>query len=310
MATQPVLVLSEQAQTYARLLEEAGVASLTAGGVAALGAEHAGCAVALGEPHLLAAALPALPGLRWAQSTWAGVTPLLPAAAAGLQVTGVREVFGAQMAEYVLGYLLAHELRVLERMHWQRERQWQPALSGSLAGKTLGIMGTGSIGSAIARSASAFGLNLLGYSRSGAAVEPFSAVFGPGGLQAFLGQLDYLVSVLPHTSETQGLLGARAFAAMRAGTVLVNVGRGSVVDEHALADALDSGHLGAAVLDVFQQEPLPAGHRFWNTPRLVITAHVAAHSYPADIAALFLDNYVRWQQGQPLLHRLDAQRGY
>lgn len=308
-----VIIVSEEAEAYQRLLAASlpeGVALSAHRDAAEAAAAWSGQAVALGEPHLLAGILPGMPAVRWVQSTWAGIKPLLPAARAGIAVTGVKGVFGPQMAEFVLGYLLAFELRLLERVDRQVERQWWPEDNGGLQGRTLGIMGTGSIGAHIAMRCRPFGLRLLGFSRSGDPAEPFERVYGRDGLDDFLGQLDYLVTVLPDTPETDGLLSAAALAALRPGAVLVNVGRGSVLDEDALADALHARHLRGAVLDVFRSEPLPDAHRFWDTPNLLLTAHVAARSYPRDIARIFADNYRRFTAGEPLSGQVDPQRGY
>lgn len=311
MAAAPqVLVLSEQAAEYAAELRAAGIDCLAAVSVAELDERHRPCKVVFGEPQLVSGALAQLPRLAWIQSTWAGLTPLLAAAQRGIAVTGVKEVFGAQMAEYVLGYLLALELRVFERRQWQQARSWRPELSGRLAGKTLGVMGTGSIGAAVARQAAGLGLRVLGYSRSGVAREPFAEVYDRRRLADFLAGLDYLVAVLPHTPETDGLLDHAAFQALPPGAVLVNVGRGSVLDEHALLAALHGGVLRAAVLDVFRQEPLPAQHPFWTAEGVYLTAHISAHSYPADIARIFIMNHGRFRAGEPLRYRLDPARGY
>jgi len=266
--------------------------------------------VVLGEPHSVATVAGAWPELRWVQSTWAGITPLLPLARSGVAVTGVKEVFGPQMAEFVLGYLLARELKLLERVARQQAREWWMEDNERLAGRTLGVLGTGSIGAHIAGVAAALGVRALGCSRSGAPVAPFERVWPVDGLHEFLSGLDYLVSVLPDTPDTDGLLSREALAQLPAHALLINVGRGTVLDEDALADALEAGALGGAVLDVFRQEPLPAAHRFWTTPNLLITAHIAARSYARDIGALFLDNYRRFAVDQPLRHLVDPVRGY
>jgi phosphoglycerate dehydrogenase-like enzyme len=266
--------------------------------------------VVLGQPDLVAAALDSMPGLQWVQSTWAGVEALLQQPRRDFRLTGVKGVFGPLMAEYVFAYLLAHETKLLERHRRQQQREWWPADSGTLAGKTLGIMGTGSIGGRIADAGRMFGMRVVGFSRGGAAVDGFEKVFASADLRDFLAEADYLVGVLPGTPATDGLLDAAAFAAMRPHCYLVNVGRGNVMDESALAAALNAGKLGGAVLDVFRQEPLPKDSPLWETPKLTVTAHVAACSRPDDIARLFEENYNRFLAGAPLRHRIDFERGY
>lgn len=313
MARADIMIISDQAEAYAACLAE--LADEGIGITVCADAEQAksawsGEAILLGEPHLVSAAWSAFAGVDWIQSTWAGVTPLLPLAREGVTVTGVKGVFGAQMAEFCLGYLLAHELDVIGRYTHQQQRRWDARPTGGLAGKTLGVMGTGSIGTAIARAAAAFELQVLGFSRTGAPVEPFSRVYDATQLSGFLAGLDYLVCILPDTPATRGLLDRAAFNAMRPGCYLVNVGRGTLIEERALLEALSSGRLGGAVLDVFDAEPLPTDHPLWRAGGVRITGHVAAHSYPEDIARLFLRNYRRYTQGLPLQYRVDPARGY
>lgn len=308
-----VLILSRDADTYRRLLEErnlTNVRCLTATGLERLPEGAAQAAIALGEPDLLAAAIPLLPGLKWVQSTWAGLTPLVPAASDGLAVTGIKEVFGQQMAEYVLAYALNHFLQLPQRARAQAQGQWMEQPTGTLAAKTVGIMGTGSIGAAIARQLAAFDTRVVGFSRSGAPHEDFKTVFGADQLDEFLASLDVLVAVLPDTPQTAGLLDAQMLRCLPRDALLINVGRGSLIVESDLVEVLDSGHLAGAVLDVFQTEPLPNEHPFWRTPRLTLTAHVAARSWPRDITAIFSANLQRYRAGRPLRYLLDSSRGY
>lgn len=266
--------------------------------------------VALGEPDRLAMVAARLPQLAWVQSTWAGLTPLLHLAKGGLTVTGVKGVFGAQMAEYALGHMLSHALDLPTRRAAQAEGRWLDRPTGTLAGRTLGVMGTGSIGREVAQRAAALGMTPIGYSRSGTAQAPFERVFDAKHLIPFLSACEYLLAVLPDTPATADLMDATAFAALPRGALFINVGRGSLVVDQDLVAALECNHLGGAVLDVFREEPLPGDHPFWRTPRLDITAHIAARSWPRDIAALFADNHRRYLAGQPLKHRLDPDKGY
>lgn len=303
-----ILIISPEHEAYARLLAEHPVTVLPGG--EGVDQAYKGEPVVLGEPDLVAAALPDMPGVRWVQSTWAGVELLMDAARNGIVVTGVKDVFGPQMAEYAIGYMLARELDIFGRFVLQHAREWKDYDTGGLQGKTLGVMGTGSIGACIARRAAGFGMRILGFNRSGKPEEGFEEVFGAHGLHEFLARADYLVSVLPDTPATTHLLDSAAFRAMPAHSYLINVGRGNVVDETALTEALNSGQLAGAVLDVFQQEPLPEDHPFWNTSNLLITAHVAARSYPEDIARIFEENYRRFSAGKSLQYVIDPELGY
>lgn len=308
-----VLIIVPDVQDYLPLLaalEQQGVQLTAARTAAEAKAAYAGQAIVLGQPDLVADALPDMPGVKWVQSTWAGVTPLLDTGRRDFLLTGVKGVFGPQMAEYVFGTLLARELRLEERRAYQRRHEWWDAPSGTLDGKTLGVMGTGSIGRHIAGVAPGFGMRAVGFSRSGAGVEGFERVYSREGLHAFLAEADYVVSVLPDTPATTGLLDADAFRAMQSTACLVNVGRGSVVDEDALVAALEAGELAGAVLDVFREEPLPADHPLWDAPGVLITAHMAARSMPQDIARIFVENYRRYVNGGELLYRIDFERGY
>jgi phosphoglycerate dehydrogenase-like enzyme len=266
--------------------------------------------ILFGNPQEIAGLLPHMPTVAWVQSSWAGVTPLIDAPRRDYTLTGVKGVFGPQMSEYVLGYLLAHALKINGRLEQQRRRRWYREQSGTLAGKSIGIMGTGSIGAHIAATASAFNLNTLGLSRSGNAVDGFDAVWRPTGMNAFLARSHYLVSTLPATPETDRLLNANTLAKLPEGAVFVNVGRSNVVDHAALVDALTTGRLAAAVLDVFEEEPLPQDSPLWEAPNLFITAHVAAISHPLLIVPVFIENYRRFVAGEPLKYAVDFDAGY
>jgi phosphoglycerate dehydrogenase-like enzyme len=308
-----VLVLSEDANDYPHLLDDlvrSGTVVRTATTATAARAVWSGEPVVLGQPDLVAAVIGDLGGVRWVQSTWAGVTPLLTQGRRDFQLTAVKDIFGPQMTEYVLGYLLAHELRLLQRHRHQQQREWWPAPSGALQGKTLGIMGTGSIGACIARTAASLGLRVVGFSRGGEPCAGFERVFAAGRLVDFLAEPDYLCCVLPDTPATTNLLDEAAFRAMRRGSYLLNVGRGNLIDEAALLDALGSGRIAGAVLDVFKEEPLPPESPLWRAPNLIVTAHMAADSRPRDVARIFIGNYNRFVAGRPLRFLVDFERGY
>jgi len=272
--------------------------------------KYAGQSILFGNPDMVAEILPDLPGVDWVQSTWAGITPLAALDRRDYVLTGVKHVFGPQMAEYVLGYLLAHELNVVERARQQSAGNWFDRASGVLQGKRLGIMGTGSIGAHIARTARAFGLAVCGLSRSGAQSPDFDDVQPVEELDSFLESLDYLVSVLPATTATTGLLDSAALAKLPAHAFFINVGRGNVVVDKALIDALRNGQLAGAALDVFDEEPVPAASRLWKTPNLTITAHIAAMSHPALIVPIFIENYRRYCNNEPLRYVIDLDTGY
>lgn len=269
------------------------------------------CETALfGSPDMIADILPRMPTIDWVQSSWAGVTPLMALDRRDYVLTGIKDVFGAQMSEYVIGYLLAHELKVLQRMHEQREHNWFRGHSGTLEGKRMGIMGTGSIGQHIARTAKRFGVKVTGLSRSGTASPDFDNVLPVNELGTFLEDLDYLVATLPRTAETNNLLDADALAQLPAHAYFVNVGRGNVVSDEALMDALRNNRLAGAALDVFDEEPVPQDSPLWDTTNLSITAHISAISHPLLIVPVFVENYRRYVNGQPLQYVVDFATGY
>jgi phosphoglycerate dehydrogenase-like enzyme len=245
------------------------------------------------------------------QATWAGVEPLL---AEGMRrdyvLTNARGVFGGLMSEYVFGYMLARERLIFERYAAQQQRRWDKTAPGTLRGKLFGLLGVGSIGAALARTAKHFGMRVRGYTHASEGCPDVDEYFHGPDLERFGADLDYLVSVVPNTAGTRHLVGRKLLAALPPRAVFINPGRGSTVDEAALADALQNGRLAAAVLDVFVDEPLPPDHVFWRTPNVFITGHTAALSEPADIAPVFIDNYRRLVRGEPLAHRVDFERGY
>jgi phosphoglycerate dehydrogenase-like enzyme len=309
-----LLILSRHATGYRRLIDEARLPDLDV--IAASSpSEAARCAttvdVVLGDPSLVRELLADLPKLRWVQSTWAGVEPLLDRSLRRDYIlTNARGVFGGLMAEYVFGYMLAHERRVFERYASQQAGRWDPTPPGTLHGKQIGLIGVGSIGAALARTAQHFGMRVKGYTRASESCPDVDAYFHGDDRGAFAADLDYLVAIAPNTAATRRVVDAALLAALPPRAVFINPGRGSLVDEAALADALRSGRLAAAVLDVFDEEPLPSDHFFWRTPNLLITSHTAAISFPDDIAPVFVDNYRRLIAGDPLRYVVDFERGY
>lgn len=308
-----VLILCPDAEDYLPFLEgltTEGVSLQAVGSVEEAKTAYAGQTVVLGRPDLLASVLPRWPQVRWVQSSWAGVTPLLNCGRENFLLTGIKDTFGTEMAEYVMTYLLMHELKVLERLGRQANKSWWSEYSGSLVGKTLAVMGTGSIGACIARQAETFGMRCIGLNREGSAVNGFDATYSSSRLHEFLSLADYVVGVLPDTPDTRGLLDREAFQAMNSHAYLVNVGRGSLVNESHLVEALIGGQLAGGALDVFQEEPLPDDSPLWHAPGLIITAHVSGISKTPEIARIFEQNYRLYSNGEPLNYRIDFQRGY
>jgi phosphoglycerate dehydrogenase-like enzyme len=302
----PVLrILSRDAAAYRRLIEDALLPDLS------ITDDDASCDVVFGEPSLIAPHVAAMPRLRWIQSTWAGVEPLVaPGMRRDYTLTNARGVFGRQMVEYVFGYMLALERRLIEKYLTQRERQWDPRAPGSLEGKRVGLLGVGSIGADLARTAKHFGMHVRGYTRTSEDCPDVDEYAHGDSLIPFARDLDYLVLTLPSAPHTRRLVNAEVLAALPQRAVVINPGRGSTVDEEALIDALRSGRLAGAVLDVFDTEPLPPDHTFWTMDNVLITSHTAALSDPASIAGIFVENYRRYLSDEPLQYGVDFNAGY
>jgi len=309
-----LLILSRRARDYHDLVAAANLPDLdvtSTSDPADAAPRAADFDLAFGEPSLLRHLIQSMTSLQWAQATWAGVEPLLdPSLRRDYVLTNARGVFGGLMSEYVFAYVLAHERRLLEKYRSQLESKWDATPPGSLRGKQIGLLGVGTIGAALAQTAKHFGMRVKGYTRQSEDSRDVDAYYHGGDLAAFAADLDYLVSVMPATAQTRHIVDAAFLRALPPRAVFVNPGRGGVVDEPALAAALREGRLAGAVLDVFQQEPLPADHIFWRTPNLLITSHTAALSFPVDIAPVFIDNYRRLLRGEPLRYRVDFAEGY
>lgn len=308
-----LLILSRHAEEYARLIEAAALPNLIVSSTSdnrQLPPSPRSFDIVFGEPALIAPVLDRLPDARWIQSTWAGVEPLLNRALRrDYTLTNARGVFGGLMSEYVFGYMLAHERLIFAKRDAQAAGRWDPTPPGTLKQKTLGLLGVGTIGAALARTGKHFGMRVKGFTRASESSADVDEYFH-GDKSAFARDLDYLVCIMPNTRATTHLVDYALLEALPRRAVFINPGRGSSIDETALAAALAEGRISGAVLDVFQTEPLPSDHVFWRTPNLIITSHTAALSAPADIAPLFVDNYRRLLAGQPLKYCVDFDAGY
>jgi phosphoglycerate dehydrogenase-like enzyme len=198
----------------------------------------------------------------------------------------------------------------LQRLETQKNREWDQTPPGTLRGKTIGLLGVGSIGAELARTAKFFGLNVRGYTRESEGCEHVDRYYHGAGLLEFAAGIDYLVAVLPNTSATRQLINSSLLSVLPSSALLINVGRGATVDESALIEALETERIAGAVIDVFEQEPLPVENPLWETKNLIVTSHTSAPSFPKDIARLFIENYPRYLAGQPLKYVVDFERGY
>ena len=257
------------------------------------------------------------PRLRWVATPATGIDHLRGTGVleSGLPVTTVGGLFGGLIAEHVFAGMLWFARRLPHFAARQAERAWQMSRVRGLEGRTIGLIGVGSIGSAVAVRAKAFGMQTIGLGRhapAGRSVDGVDRLLPRAGLPDLLAASDYVVLAVADTAATRGMIGTAELAAMRADAVLVNVSRGSIVDEPALVDALQAGRLGGAALDVFAEEPLPATSPLWGLPNVLVTPHIATNvpEYLARAVAAFAANVRRFLAGEPLVSRVDTAQGY
>jgi len=301
-----LLILTHDPKEYLELIQKAELPNLEI--FTEPGPE---CDIVLGEPRRIRKSLSQLPSLRWVQSIYAGAEHLMdPSLRRDYILTNARGVFGDSMSEYVFGYMLYFRKRIAERQRAQRSRQWDNEDGGVLRGKTLGLLGVGSIGAHLAKTAKHFRMTVRGYTRSSETSEHVDDYYHGDNLLKFAKGLDYLVVVLPRTNNTDKLVNAELLGALPPHALLINVGRGNAVDNSALAEVLESNKIAGAVLDVTDPEPLPEDHPFWTTKNLLLTFHTSAMSYSEDMVALFAENYKLYIEDKPLKHRVDFERGY
>lgn len=250
--------------------------------------------------------------VRWFQSIGAGVDDLTsePSILKGITLTRIVDQFGANISEYVFTFLL-YIVKDVPRMRTaQIERQWDPFISKTLAGKTMGVAGLGSIGAEIVRKARAFDMKVHGLSFSGKHASLVDSHFTTEEWRKFVKELDYLVLTLPLTEKTHHLINKEILAEMKENACLVNVGRGALIDEADLLTFMKSGRLQAAILDVFEKEPLPKDHPFYVMPNVYLTSHLSGPSTVEDVSRFFIENLKRYLNNQPLQGLVNLINGY
>lgn len=249
--------------------------------------------------------------IRWVHSTGAGVDALLGTTRWPDEVTLTRTTgaLGARMAEYCVGHALAVSQRILPFHRDQQAGRWAPVEPAGVRGTTAVIIGTGSVGSAIATQFNALGCSSIGVSRSGFPTPPFEHVHPVERLADSVSEAHWLVLAAPLTRETRGLVGVTVLAHCR-GAVVINVARGGLLDTAALLDALNAGTVAGAVLDVFDTEPLPSDSPLWCAPGVVITPHVAGVTRLEEAGAAFLEALTHLEAGRRPPSAVDPKRGY
>jgi glyoxylate/hydroxypyruvate reductase A len=239
--------------------------------------------------------------LKWIQSMSAGVenfarSNLLPP---NVVLTKIRGVFGPIMAEYVVGYILAITQNMKKTLVNKERRRWEPFLVDSIRGKTVGVMGLGSVGAYIAYQVHLTGALVIGLDEQEKRLPYVSKEYSPTEIEEFLGRPDFVVVTLPLTDANEGIVGERELAMMKKSAYLMNVSR-----------ALKQGSIAGAVLDVFHEEPLPRDHPLWDLDNVIITPHISGPSIPEDITKIFIENLKRFEEGKKLEGVVDHEKEY
>lgn len=216
----------------------------------------------------------------------------------------------AAMTEYVLLHVLRFHRQVETMATNQRNKTWKWLPPVDAAERVIGIMGMGTLGTAVAEKLRPFGFQLVSWSRGLKAVDGVTSFHGDEHLDSFLRLCNVLICLLPLTPQTRGIISRRTLSLLPKGAYIINAARGGHVVEADLLHALDSEWLSGATLDVFDEEPLRDSHPFWTHPKVTVTPHNAADSIPAQVAPQIVDNIQRMMKGQPLLRLVDYQRGY
>lgn len=213
------------------------------------------------------------------------------------------------MVEWVVGHALRHHLG-MDRHIVNPGRAWDPTCPPLARERPVAMLGLGALGLAAARALQALNFPVRGWSRTPKEVPGLPTDHGPEGLIHTLAGVQIVVTLLPKTPETENILNSRTLAAIAPGAVILNPGRGALIDDAALLAALDAGHIGHATLDVFRTEPLPPDHPFWAHPKVTVTPHIAADTRAVTAARVIAENIRRGETGEPFLHQVDRARGY
>ncbi len=248
--------------------------------------------------------------LRGVQSLWAGVEKIV--GNRSLTVPLARMVdFGLRegMVEYCVGHVMRHHLET-DRDVCRNDTIWGVHTPPLARDRTVAILGLGALGAAVGEALAGLNFNVIGWSRRSKNIAGMDCYSGAEGLDRVLKSAEIMVLLLPQTPETTNVLDAKRLALMPKGAIVINPGRGPLIDDEAMLDALNSGQIGHATLDVFRVEPLPIDHPYWAHPRVTVTPHIASDTRPQSAAQLVVENIQRSEAGQPMLHLVDRGVGY
>lgn len=254
----------------------------------------------------------ALPNLVWVQSLWAGVERLVTELPADgpLIVRLTDPQMAETMSEAVLAWTLYLHRDMPRYMAQQREGTWKGHTLLLPEERTVGVLGLGKLGSAAAQRLKSNGFRVLGWSRSPKSVDGIDCFHGAEGLTAVLAQTDISVLLMPLTAETHDLIGPSQLAQMKPGAALINFARGPIINETALLKALNEGPVGHAVLDVFNEEPLPAGHPFWSHEKVTVLPHISAPTITSTASKIVAENIAHFFADGTIPPSVDRERGY
>ena len=213
------------------------------------------------------------------------------------------------MTEWVVGHVLRYHLG-MDRHITQQDGDWTPDAPPLASQRTVCVLGLGALGEASARALAALDFHVIGWSRTAKDIPGVTCLHGPEGLRAALSQAEIVVLLLPDTPATTNILNADTLALLPNGAQIINPGRGPLIDDDALLQALNSGQVGHATLDVFRTEPLPPEHSYWAHPNVTVTPHIASETRPVTSAQVICENIRRGEAGEPFLHLVDRGLGY
>lgn len=243
-------------------------------------------------------------------SLWAGVERIVGNATLTQPLARMVDPYLTEgMVEWVVGHALRHHLG-MDRHIVNPAHVWDPTCPPLARQRPVAMLGLGALGLAAARALQALNFPVTGWSRGSKSIPDLTCLSGEAGLQQALSTAAIVVTLLPRTPETENLLNARRLSYLPKGAVILNPGRGPLIEDDALLAALHSGQVGHATLDVFRTEPLPQDHPFWTHPRITVTPHIAADTRPQSAARVLVENIRRAEAGEPLLHLVDRALGY
>lgn len=304
--TNKLYILSKDRSEYIELIKQSSLEELE------ITEDPSQAEIILADPPMIASQLEHFPKLNWLQSTFAGIDSLVsPELRTDYSLTNVKGIFGQQISEYVIGQSLNYYRHFARYQQQQTDGQWLPHQYQSLNEKSILILGCGDIGSHLGRVCNVFGMKTGGVNSSGIPpkTSPFKHTFHISELHSVIADADIIVNTLPNTPQTENILNKDVLSQAQQ-ALLFNVGRGEAIDDQALVDAIESGYVAHAYLDVFRQEPLPADSALWHNPKITLTPHIAALSFPSQVFEQFTDNYNRWRDGFRLTNLVDFNKGY